>query len=208
MKIYLVRHARVPSNLRNIAYNNQENEALTKEGEKQAKKLAKRLTQINLDKIFISESKRAYQTILPFLRIKSIPFERDWRLNDCKYGIFGGLTIEEAKKKYPDIFEKRRRDKWNISIPKGESFKDLAIRLDSFLNDLKKEVKKFNLENILLITHATNLKVFLIRYLGFSVEKADSIYFENTSISIFDFRGEKIKPIIINDFSHLNESNL
>ena len=104
MKIYLVRHAKVASNSKNIAYNNQENEALTRDGEKQAKKLAQRLNQFNLDKIFISESKRTHQTILPLLRIKSIPLEKDKRLNDCRYGIFGGLTVQEAKKKYPDIF--------------------------------------------------------------------------------------------------------
>ena len=205
MKIYLVRHAELASNSKNIAYNNQENEALTRGGEKQAKKLAQRLNQFNLDKIFISESKRTYQTILPLLRIKSIPLKKDKRLNDCRYGIFGGLTVQGAKKKYPDIFQKRQKDKYNIPIPQGESFKDVAIRLDSFLNDLKNED---TLESVLLITHATNLKVFLIKYLGFSIKRVDSIHFKNTSISIFDFSGKKFKPIMINDSSHLNQSDL
>ena len=68
---------------------------------------------------------------------------------------------------------------------------------------VKKEAKKAQLENILIVTHATIIKVFLIKYLGFGIKKADSIHFENTSISVFDFKDKKIKPIAINNYSHL-----
>jgi len=203
MKIYFIRHAQVGSNLKNIAYN-KKNEDLTKEGKKQAEKLAKKLIRLNIDKIFISKSKRAYQTILPLLKLQSISVKKDKRLDDCKYGIFSGLTLKEAKGKHPKIFKKRWEDKWNIPIPKGESFKDVAERLCSFFKNLEREAKKFQFENIVIVTHATNLKVFLIQYLKFNIKKADSVQFKNTSISIFEFKNNNIKTEVINDFSHLN----
>lgn len=204
MKLYLIRHAQVKSNLRSIAYNDLD-EGLTEEGRKQAKKLTKRLAKINIDKIFISKTRRAYQTILPLLKLKSLPTKQEKDLNDCNYGIFGGLTIEEAKKKYPDIFRKRERDKYNIKIPEGESFRNVAHRLDRFLSRLKKDVKKNQYRNILVITHATNLKVFLIKYLAFSIKRADSIHFRTTSISSFELKDGRFKPIKINDSSHIKD---
>jgi len=209
MKIYLVRHAQTKSNLEERACKNQKEEGLTREGEKQAKILVKKLSKIKFDKIFISEAKRSFETILPLIKLKKdILVRRDKHLNECNFGIFGGLSLKRAEKKYPGIFKKRWKDKWNIAIPRGESYKDLAFRLESFFKNLKRESKKSQLKNVLIITHATPIKVFLIKYLGFSVEKAESIYFENTSVSIFDFRNEKIKPIKINDYSHIKKSKI
>src|SRR4030065_164718 len=66
----------------------------------------KKLINIKIDKIFISETKRAYETILPLTKIrKDISVEKDKRLNECNFGIFGGLSFGEVGKKYPKIFE-------------------------------------------------------------------------------------------------------
>ncbi|SRR4030042_244071 len=199
MRIYFIRHAESKFNLRQIACNNQEKNGLTRAGRKQAEKLAKKLINIKIDKIFISETKRAYETILPLTKIrKDISVEKDKRLNECNFGIFGGLSFGEVGKKYPKIFEARRKDLWNIPVPKGESYRDVFLRFKSFLGDLKKDAKKSRLENIVIISHATPLKVFLVKYLGFSLKKIESVYFKNSLISIFDFQNGKIKPIQIN----------
>lgn len=204
LKVYLIRHAEIESNLRSLAYDNKQKEGLTREGKKQAKKLARKLNKVKIDKIFISEAQRTYETISPLTRLKKgIPIKKDKRLNECKFGIFSGLSSEEAKKKYPKIFKAREKNKWSFSIPKGESYKDVVLRLESFLRDLKKESKKSQFRNVLIVTHATPIKVFLIKYLGFNIKKVDSIYFKNTSISVFDFQNENIKPIKINDCSHV-----
>lgn len=200
MKIYIIRHAQTESNLKEIACKTQKEEGLTKKGKEQAKKLAENLKKVRFNKIFISEAKRTYETILPLLKLKkNIPIKKDKRLNECEFGVFSGLTLKEAKRKYPNIFRARQKDQWNVPIPKGESYKDVALRLEAFLKDFKKDVKKYKFKNILIVTHATPLKVFLIKYLCFSIKKVESIYFENALVSIFDFQNGKIKPIIINN---------
>jgi len=199
MRIYFIRHAESKFNLKEIACNNQKRNRLTKKGKEQAEKLAKKLINIKIDKIFISEAKRAYETILPLIKArKNIPVKKDNRLNECNFGIFGGLSFRAAEKKYPKIFKARQTDLWNIPAPKGESYKDVFLRFRSFLNDLKKDAKKSQLENIVIISHATPLKVFLVKYLGFSLKKVESIYFRNALFSIFDFQNGKIKLIQIN----------
>jgi alpha-ribazole phosphatase len=207
MKIYFIRHAESKFNLKEIACNNQEKNILTRVGKKQAEKLAKKLININIDKIFISEAKRAYETILPLIKVrKDIPVKKDKRLNECSFGIFGGLSLGAAEKKYPKIFKAKQIDQWNIPAPNGESYRDVFLRFKLFLNDLKKDAKKSRLENIVIISHATPLKVFLVKYLGFSLKKVESIYFKNALISIFDFQNGKIKPIQINGRFYIKEN--
>ncbi len=133
MKIYLVRHAQAKTNLEGIDFDDKKNIGLTKKGKNQAKKLAKRLVKFKFDKIFISEAKRSYQTILPLIKLRPFPVDKDLRLNEAKFGIFSGLTFEKAKRKYPGIYEDRVKNKWDYRLPKGESFKDVSKRLNSFL---------------------------------------------------------------------------
>jgi len=196
----------VSSNLKEINFNDERDISLTRKGRTQAKKLAKRLIKFRIDEVFISENKRAHQTVLPLLKLKPVPLKKDPRLNEANFGIFRGLTLKEAEGKYPKIYQARLKDKWNYRIPQGESFKDVAGRLNSFLKDLKKIAIKAELKNVLIVTHATILKIFLTKYLKFSLKKSDLIHFENTSLSIFELKNKKIRPIIINDFSHLNKN--
>lgn len=199
MRIYLVRHAQALSNFKEINFNNDKKEQLTEEGRKQAEKLSKRLSRFNIDKIFISQSRRTYETISPFLRERPTPFKKDKRLDEVNFGIFRGLTLTEAEKKYPEFYKKRQKDKYNIRIPRGESYKDAATRLESFFRDLKKEANRSGNKNFLLVSHAAILKAFLIHFLGHKAGKVDSIHFRNASISIFNYNGRKFKPLTINN---------
>ena len=202
MRIYFIRHAESKFNLDGIACNDQKNNRLTKKGDEQARKIAKDLAKIKIDKIFVSEAKRAYETILPLIKIrKNIPITVDKRLNECNFGIFGGLSFKAAGKKYPAIFKARKKDLWKIPYPEGESFRDVFLRFESFLKDLKKDAKKSRLECIVIVSHATPLKVLLVKHSSFSLKKVESTFFRNARFSIFDFLKGKIKPIKINSKS-------
>ena len=198
MIIYIARHAEVPLNQKNIAFNAID-ESLTEKGIKQAKKLAKRFASIRLSAIFASDTKRSYETALSVTEKVNIPLIIDKRLNDCNYGVFSNLTKQDAKEKYTLAFKKREKYKYNVPIPKGESFANIAIRWKSFFNDLKKK----KLKNILIITHGTNLKVFLIEYLNYNINDADKVHFKNASVSVFSISNVKIKLLMLNDTSHL-----
>ncbi len=199
MRVYFIRHAESKFNLNGIACNDGKSNRLTKKGREQAKRIAKDLSKIKIDKIFISEAKRAYETILPLIKIKKdIPVVIDKRLNECDFGIFGGLSFKVTEKKYPEIFNARRKNLWKIPYPGGESFRDVSLRFESFLKILKKDAKKSRLENVMIVSHATPLKVFLVKHSNFSLKRVESTFFRNARFSIFDFVKGKIKPIKIN----------
>jgi len=203
MRLYLARHAETASNIKGINFNDKDDKPLTENGIRQANKLTKKLADLEIDQIFVSESKRSYQTALPFSKLNCLALQKDKRLNEADFGVFSGLTLQEAESKYPEIWRERLKDKYNFRIPEGESYRDVARRLDSFFQELKQTAKKQKLKNILIITHATPLKVSLIHFLGYSIAEADAIYFGNASLSIFDFREMGVKAIAIAEADYL-----
>ena len=202
MRIYFIRHAESKFNLNKVACNDQENNRLTKKGKEQAKQLAKEFVKVKIDKIFISEAKRAYETILPLAKDrKDIPVKIDKRLNECNFGIFGGLSFKTAEKKYPGIFKAIKKDLWKIPVPEGESYRDVFLRVESFLKDLKKDARKLQLKHVIIVSHATPLKVLLVKYSGFSLGKVELIFFKNARVSIFDLQKRIIRSAKINSKS-------
>ena len=124
--VYLVRHAEIGVN---IDYLSKTEVEITEKGRELTEKFARNLKE-NFDIIFTSPSLRCRETSEIIARIKGLKVEIDPRLREVDFGIFEGLTKEEAKKKFPKVFEMRLRDKWNFRIPNGESYSDAARRLE------------------------------------------------------------------------------
>ena len=59
------------------------------------------------------------------------------RLREINLGIWEGLTHKEARALDPALFEKRSADKWNVRVPGGEDYADVAKRAKLWLRGLK-----------------------------------------------------------------------
>lgn len=199
MKLFLIRHGEI--SWKKIGFLSYTDLELTRNGISQAKKLALRLKKEKIDEIYSSAMKRGTQTANEIAKCLNLKVHIKPKLNEVNFGIFEGLSIEEAKRKYPEIFEKRKLDKWNFRIPQGESYKDAAKRVLSFIKKLMGKKDK----NIVIITHVTIIKILLKLFTGFSMEKIDQIHFFPTSINSFEFQDKKIKLVKINDCSHLEK---
>lgn len=60
----------------------------------------------------------------------------DDRLMERSYGRWEGLTIDEIATTYPQDVEAQQADRWNFAIPGGESFAQVALRLQDWLDTL------------------------------------------------------------------------
>lgn len=63
----------------------------------------------------------------------------DERLAEMSFGAWEGLTVKEIKSKFPGEWEKRLAGKWTDVPPGGESFADVAARLEAWLGDLSSD---------------------------------------------------------------------
>lgn len=206
MKIYLVRHGKADSNLINTPFNGNIDDRLTEEGFQDVKRVAERLKSTRFHIIFSSPMTRAVQTAEEISRKKSPPVKIicDERLTELKPGIFGGLTYEEIMLKYNNIFEERKKNKFLFRIPHGESYEDLFKRVDYFMRDV---FINYAENDLLIVTHATTIKLFLLLLTDMNLEDIEKETFKNTCIFEFDVsyisNKFKSKVLVFNSTSHL-----
>lgn len=68
-------------------------------------------------------------------------------LDELNAGECEGSTYDEIKKNHPKLYEARQQNKYYYRYPRGESYKDLVLRLEPLLLELERE------EDLLIISH-------------------------------------------------------
>lgn len=204
MEITIVRHGKIDSNREGYPFNSKMDEDLNAEGVSQAESLGRFLANKQIDAIFSSPMKRTKQTaeIIQKNLKKKPKILFDERLKELDFGIFDGKNLEYVKANYRKIYEARKENKFQYKIPRGESYKMVYNRILRFLIDVYDKNK-----NIIIVTHATTLKLFIYLLTDKKLEDVESIYFTNTVM--FNFKVEKngtyfkSKCLVFNSTSHM-----
>lgn len=156
MNIYLVRHGETAENVKGTYYGSMDIR-LNEKGIAQIEALSNFFKNVNMDKVYISDTKRAYETAKVILREKSIPLFKDERLKETNFGDFEGKTFEELSKEYPKECELWLKDWKSFRPPSGETYMELYGRVSNFMDELKE--MKYN--NVLIVTHSGVIKAIL-----------------------------------------------
>lgn len=112
--------------------------------------------------IFTSNLKRTKNTAKLFMENKYNVIHKEI-LNEINGGICEHLTYKEVSIKYPEIFQKRKENKFHFKYPEGESYKDLINRLREFILELNRIEKP-----VLIICHNAIVRVLYSYF--FSIE--------------------------------------
>ena len=110
-------------------------------GEQQAKQLGERYKGQDFDTIFCSDLQRSYKTAEIAFNDK-FPIIKDRRLRECDYG---DLTQHPS-----DEVDPAKVEYIPIPFPNGESYEQTAIRMKSFLDDLR---KNYEGKRVMIIGH-------------------------------------------------------
>lgn len=201
-KIIIVRHAECFGNIENKLSGITDFE-LTLTGMVQIKKLASRLEDEKIEKIYSSPLKRAKKTangIAEKLNITNI--NENENLIEINYGECDGMTWEEIDDKYPKIRgEWKEKNHYPIGIPGQESYADLQKRITNEIIKLANE----NLgKTICIVSHGIAIGSFMCYVHGLPFEKVNEIpAIGNTGINILEYENGEFKIIIEADNSHL-----
>lgn len=159
MKIYLTRHGETDWNLKhsnenirnsakNLSVTDDDFIDLNSTGIEQAKKLAEKLRNINIDLIICSPLPRAIQTAKIIANIKNIPIILDKDISVREFG--------EHKGKISDVDFDFTHGFWsykaNIRYKQAENIRDFFKRVYSFLDKIK---EKHRNKNVLIVTHGS-----------------------------------------------------
>ncbi|KAG6845106.1 hypothetical protein H0H87_000805 [Tephrocybe sp. NHM501043] len=85
-------------------------------------------------------------------------------------GIWDGLSPEQAKKYYPEDWERFLKDPYSFRAPRAESYHDLSVRLEPVLIELEKEQ-----EDLLIIGHASVIRCMLAYLIGLPASEIPAI---------------------------------
>jgi len=145
LTLYFARHGQTEANVKK-QFSGVANTPLTPLGREQAKLVGEILLntlglQPKVDFV-CSPLQRAKTTMGIVREVLGLPysgFRTDPRLIEIDLGIWDQLTDEEAKALDPAFFDNRLHDKWNVRIPEGENYADVAKRIESFCKDIERD---------------------------------------------------------------------
>jgi len=197
--ILLVRHGQTDSNI-NGFYMGWSNEDINQEGYSQARKLAARLVDLPTSVIYSSPLKRAYNTALLLAEPHQLKTEVMQDLIEIKLGDWEGLHIDEIARGWPQLWQEWRTDPTGVTVPNGESFKQVVERVTRTFD----KIAGANVDkNVLIVTHEIVVKVMAIYALGASYSIYRRFELGNASLSTVRITDGKARLITLNDTSHL-----
>jgi len=158
--IYLFRHGQSEFNLKKV-FTGWLDPDLTPLGVEQAKALGEMLKDKTIDLAITSKLIRAQKTLDEVLAFHPECQETliDNRIIERSYGDLAGKSHQEIIEKFGENqYEKWHRG-WDDQPPAGESFDDVEVRVQDFINDLKEKYSNKNI-GIAISAHGNSIRLF------------------------------------------------
>jgi broad specificity phosphatase PhoE len=197
--ILLIRHGQTDWN-NSKRWQGHTDTPLNAKGREEADLLAARLTGWPIQAIYTSDLSRASETAESLGKALSLEPISDSSLRERNGGDFEGLTSEEMKLRYEDLWQKVRLE--GAAPPGGESNRQVAQRI---VRAYENYHDQHSGQMIALVSHGGTLRNLISYVLGFPLGKQASIaILENTAISIIRINEYGQQLALFNDSTHLN----
>ena len=106
-------------------------------------------------------------------------FATDARLQEIDLGEWDQLTDAEARARDPALFEARGADKWNIHVPGGENFEEVAARVSDWVASLSADT--------FAVSHGATTRILRGLFLGLDWRAMNAL--DETQGVVFRVRG-------------------
>jgi broad specificity phosphatase PhoE len=87
----------------------------------------------------LQRAKTTMTIVREALQLPRDGFRSDPRLMEIDLGVWDQLTDAQARASDPELFDRRSADKWNVRVPQGENYADVAKRIGSFCAELRQD---------------------------------------------------------------------
>src|SRR3989344_9682 len=149
-KLCVVRHGEIDFNVQG-RYAGSVDVELNEKGIQQAHSVANEVSKLNIDFIMTSPLKRCALMAKMIQKVINVPVSVVNEFCERGVGVFEGLTREEAKNSYPELWAKNITRIYDDAPQGGETIKEVEDRVFIGLRKIKKE---FINKNVLIVTHA------------------------------------------------------
>jgi 2,3-bisphosphoglycerate-dependent phosphoglycerate mutase len=187
-KLVLVRHGQSEWNAKGL-WTGWNDPNLNEKGRKEAISAGEKLEDIQFDKAYTSDLKRAQQTleeILKILKIKKIPTVKAPELKERNYGDLAGKNKWKIKEVYGDEQFMKWRRSWDSPLPNGESLKDVFHRVKPYFEkNMLPELKSG--KNLIVAAHGNSLRALVKLIEDISDENISKLEFGLGEVYVYEF---------------------
>ena len=146
IEIWFEGHAQTHHNAAGVASGHYD-VALTEKGREHARSVRRQYyANDHFDVVFTSDTQRAFDTACLIFADRNIPIIQDARLRECDYGDFEERPRPEMEAARPSAIRQ--------PFPNGESYEQVAIRMQDFLRHL---ATIYDGKRVLLVGHLATL---------------------------------------------------
>jgi broad specificity phosphatase PhoE len=200
-EIILIRHGETEWNT-SETFRGRADIDLDASGLQQAELLGSYLSKEKIDLIYSSPLKRAVKTAEAIARFQNIEVNAVENLNDLDFGEWQGLTLEEVKGKYEELYRDWLDTPEQVKIPGGESLQSILDRALPFVEDA---VMKCGEGKVALVSHRVVHKVLICALLGLDNSHFWNIKLDTGAITRFIYNGDKVILTVHNDTPYLKD---
>lgn len=198
-RIILVRHGQTEWN-REERFRGRVDIDLDETGVRQAEAAADKIARWDVAAIYSSPLKRAMATAQIIASHLGLPVEPLDGIIDMDFGIWQGLSIGEARRRYGEFFDVWLHSPQRLKIPEGETLEDVQRRAVATIDDM---VARHQNETVALVSHRVVCKVLLCHLLGVDNSHFWQVAQDNAAINLFEL-GEGWSSLrLLNDTCHL-----
>jgi broad specificity phosphatase PhoE len=160
-EIIIARHGETALNAAEV-FRGRVDAALNETGLKQAALLAGYLSNLEIEALYSSPLRRAVQTAEAIGERCELKVNVELRLTDLDFGQWQGLSLQEVREKYGELYPLWENEPEQIRMPGGESLSDVRERVIPLVNDLLDR----HAGRVMLVSHRVVNKVLLCALLG------------------------------------------
>ncbi len=179
--VYLVRHAESEARTRGIVQGAGLHIPLTAEGRAQAERLAERLREVRIDRMYASTALRARETAAAIRGVHpDVPYEELAALGERSKGELEGMAYADAAARYPEIHAAWNRGE-DPRPPGGEDFVDVQRRTAPIL---ERHVRAAGEATLLYVIHGNVIRTLLGHMLGVPASDCARIAQDHCAVNI------------------------
>jgi len=203
-RIILVRHGETDWNKQEI-FRGGMDVNLNQNGIRQAQAIGEEVKEQKLDAVYSSPLSRAQLTAKIIADYHNLKVNVDSGFNDLNYGKWQGISHEDVKVQYPELYALWREKPHLVKFPDGECLNDVKYRA---MNTLEQIISKHPKDTVVIVAHRVVNKVILCAVLGLDTSHFWLIRQDTCCINIFEDSPIGYVIFCLNDTCHLKHLNI
>jgi len=197
-ELILVRHGETEWNVGEI-FRGRIDIDLNETGRKQAELLGEYLSESKIEAIYSGPLKRALNTAQAIARYHNLDIKITDGLNDCDFGQWQGLSLQDVKEKYKELYTEWVSHPERVRLPGGETLSQVRERAVKVVDKVIVKHKG----TVVLVSHRVVNKVLICALLGLDDSHFWNIRLDTGGITTFTYENGRFVLARHNDTSFL-----